>query len=207
MGCFLANDEHERAMLKSPRYPLQALSTLREAEVERRQAELREAVAAVRQASEALGAAQRVLEAHRSVMREAVEGDALTHSRPRIASALARGEAYRRRLREREEQLEAEVAAGQAALLCIEEREAHARDALARARADQRVVDEHRARWQAERRRRAEAQHEEEAGEVAASRDAHGTSRGGPMESSLSVAHAERAPEASTPVDSDVPVR
>jgi hypothetical protein len=119
-----------------PRYPLHAVATLRRAARAKAEAELARADQALHEARERAHAIDRSLREHLAQRPRIDAGEA-----PVGALELQRASAFERRHRERSARLRAELQAQEVHVIALEQALARARQALAQALADERVVE------------------------------------------------------------------
>ena len=150
-----------------PKYPLEPLVALREKKVEEAATELAEAI----RRREAAGRALRAAEARREAQARVVAGirgaelEALSEGRLR-ARDLARTDAWGARAAAERDALTAAVQQAGAAEAKAREGEGEAKAGVTARRAEARVVEAHRERWDDDRRRGLEAREEEASAEA-----------------------------------------
>ena len=162
--------------MKPAAYPLEAARTLRQNEVDVARADLARKTAAVTDAELRASEALRLLESHRSDSKAHQELERARDIAGRTAADMARARAYSARRRTEEAALVDAHAAAMAEVDQARDEADRARGALALARAAQEAVERHRAAWEEEQRKAAEARREAEIDDIVSSR--HGRERG-----------------------------
>jgi hypothetical protein len=150
-----------------PKYPLEPLVALREKKVDEATSELAAAMRRHEAAARVLRTAEARREAQARVVAElrAAELEALSQGELR-ARDLARGDAWGSRVAVERETLVANVERAGAAEVEARQDERKAQAGVATRRADARVVEGHRERWDTERRKVVEAREEEASAEA-----------------------------------------
>jgi hypothetical protein len=153
--------------MRPPRYALEPLAKLREKKADEAARELAGAVAGRDAAERGRRAAEQRRDSHEAAaarVRQAERG-ALERGELRAAD-LARADGWEHRVGAEGRAIAAELDRARTAETRAREAEESSRAELAAREADARVIEKDRARWQDERRKRAETREEEEAAEA-----------------------------------------